>query len=73
MSIRLNNVVVTRKVPMTESTCTSLRLIRDKYQEQIKQQLGSEEELSFPVVLDLLVKDYMEKVYESSITSVQEG
>lgn len=73
MSIRLNNVVVTRKVPMTEETCISLRLIRDKYQDQIKEQLGTEEELSFPVVLDLLVKDYMEKVYASSITSIQEG
>lgn len=70
MSIRLKETVVTRKVPMTEETCTSLRKIRDAYQAKIKRELGREEELSFPVIIDLLVRDYMEKVYESTCNTL---
>ena len=62
MSIRLKETVVTRKIPMTEETCTSLRKIRTAFQLKIKNELGEEVELSFPVVIDLLVRDYVEKV-----------
>lgn len=66
--VKLSEVVVRRKVPMTEQTCDSLRKVKKAYEAKLLETTGEEYSLPFPVVIDFMIKEYMEKVYENTIT-----
>jgi hypothetical protein len=57
MSIRLENVVVIRKVPMTEETCSNLRVLKKRYEDNLETATGKKHELTYPVVIDLSLKE----------------
>ena len=56
-SIKLENIVTVRKVPMTEETCSNLRVLRKRYEDNLEQATGVKHDLSYPVVIDLSLKE----------------
>jgi len=57
-SITLEGTVVCRKVPMTAKGCDMLRAIRAYVTDQMEKKHGQRYELSFPVVIHMMMADY---------------
>lgn len=56
-SLRLEQPVVVRKVPMTAQGCNMLRAIRD-YQVEEYAKKGDEVEIPFPVSIHLMMREF---------------
>lgn len=57
--LKLDEPVVTRKVPMTARGCSSLRAIRDYQKRMYKEKTGADVEIPFPTSLHLMMEDYI--------------
>ena len=57
-SITLEGTVVCRKVPMTSRGCDMLRAIRDHISGAMAERHGHEYDLSFPVVIHMMMAEY---------------
>jgi len=55
-------IVVTRKVPMSENTCTELRTIRGTREAQKGRELGSKVHLPYPVVIADLINEEFNRI-----------
>lgn len=56
-TIKLEDIVVVRKVPMTEESCSNLRVLRQRYEDSLEEATGEKHSLSYPVVIDLSLKE----------------
>lgn len=57
-TLRLENPVVVRKVPMTSRGCDMLRSIRDYQVDVLSKQHGMNVDIPFPTSLQLMMSDY---------------
>lgn len=53
-----DKIVCAREYPMTEETSTQLRLARDYFVKQIKEESGEDVTLRFPTTLAFVMADY---------------
>ena len=58
------DIVVTRKVPMSENTCTELRTIRGSREAQVSRDLGCKVHLPYPVVIADLINAEFARIME---------
>lgn len=58
--LRLQGTVTRRTVPMTSRGCDMIRAIRDKMQNDLKEENKIEYDIPFPTVIHLVLKDYCE-------------
>lgn len=58
--LRLQGTVTRRTVPMTARGCDMIRAIRDKMQNDLKEQNKIDYDIPFPTVIHLVLKDYCE-------------
>lgn len=73
-SVKLNEVIVHRKVPMNAQGCDMLRAIRDFQVEALSKSKGVEYSIPFPSSIHLMMADYCKIKgikFESSEGSVQ--
>lgn len=58
--LRLQGTVTRRTVPMTARGCDMIRAIREKMQQDLKDQNNMDYDIPFPTVIHLVLKDYCE-------------
>lgn len=51
------DIVVTRKVPMTDETCSQLREIKQQREEELEGALGGEVRLEIPTLIQQLIRE----------------
>jgi hypothetical protein len=56
------NIVVTRKVPMTEETCTQLRAIKALRESELALQYNEEVMLPIPVLIQQLINEEAQRI-----------
>lgn len=59
-----SDIVVTRKVPMTEETCTQLRELREAREGVLTQAMGEQVVLPFPTLIAQIVGEAHEHMKE---------
>lgn len=57
-AVKLNDVIVHRKVPMNAQGCDMLRAIRDFQVESLRKSKGVEYSVPFPSSIHLMMADY---------------
>lgn len=57
-TLRLNNTVVSRSVPMTAKCCDLLRAVRDNMVKEMYEKTGVLYDIPFPVVIHQLTVEY---------------
>ena len=58
------DIVVTRKVPMTDETCTELRCIRATREELMGQAMGCDVQVPIPTLIQQLIHEEFERTQE---------
>jgi hypothetical protein len=58
-TLKLDQPVVVRKMPMTARGCSSLRAVRDYQQRMYLDKHGVEATIPFPTALHLMLEDYI--------------
>lgn len=61
-----SDIVVTRKVPMTEETCSQLRELREAREEVLTQAMGEQVTLPFPTLIAQIVGEAHELMKEAN-------
>lgn len=59
-----SDIVVIRKVPMTEETCTQLRQLREARENLLGQAMGEQVTLPFPTLIAQIVGEAHERLKE---------
>lgn len=55
-----SEIVVVRKVPMTEKTCDELRILRAYHEKQESEERGFDVELPFPTLIQRIIHEAAE-------------
>lgn len=59
------DIVVTRKVPMTDETCSQLREIKYQRESELEGALGGEVRLEIPTLIQQLIREEYERCHKS--------
>lgn len=59
------DIVVTRKVPMTDETCSQLREIKSQRESELEGALGGEVRLEIPTLIQQLIREEYERCHKS--------
>lgn len=70
-TLKLENPVVVRKVPMTSHGCDMLRAIRDRQVDVLSKQHGIVVDIPFPTSIQLMMSDYCQ-MHNIEVTPSQE-
>jgi hypothetical protein len=57
--LKLDNIVVVRKMPMTNHGCTALRVIRDHMMDVYEKKNNKKIDIPFPTVFALMMDEYL--------------
>lgn len=59
------DIVVTRKVPMTDETCSQLREIKAQREGELEGALGGEVRLEIPTLIQQLIREEFDRCHKS--------
>lgn len=65
MRIPEGDIVVTRKVPMTDETCSQLREIKAQRESELEGALGGEVRLEIPTLIQQLIREEFDRCTRS--------